>query len=124
MITSIGQVMLYVEDIEKCAKFWKEQAQFERVEKQEQGNQIYYIVAPKLTSDVQFVLHDKKIVAQMNPELNLGTPSILMVSSDLQQTYDLFVEKGIHVNPIMDVGFMKVFNFSDCEGNYFAIRQE
>ncbi len=37
MITSIGQVMLYVNDVEAAAHFWKEKAGFERVEKQVQG---------------------------------------------------------------------------------------
>lgn len=38
MITSIGQVMLYVNDVEAAAHFWKEKAGFERVEKQVQGS--------------------------------------------------------------------------------------
>lgn len=37
MIQSIGQVMLYVNDIEASAQFWKEKMGFERVEKQVQG---------------------------------------------------------------------------------------
>ncbi len=39
MIQSIGQVMLYVNDIEASAQFWKEKMGFERVEKQVQGPQ-------------------------------------------------------------------------------------
>lgn len=47
MIQSIGQVMLYVNDIEASAQFWKEKMGFERVEKQVQGPQTSYIIAPK-----------------------------------------------------------------------------
>lgn len=123
MIQSIGQVMLYVENVEAAATFWKEQMGFERVEKQEQGPQVSYIVAPKLDSQVQFVLHDKAEVAKMNPEMNLGTPSILMTATDLESYHAELLEKGVEANPIMDLGFMKVFNFADNEGNYFAVRE-
>ena len=47
MIASIGQVMLYMEDIDAAARFWKDQVGFERVEKQTQGPQVSYIIAPK-----------------------------------------------------------------------------
>lgn len=123
MIESLGQVMVYVADIEAAAAFWKDQAGFERVERQEQGPQVSYIVAPKLESEVAFVLHDKAEVAKMNPDMNLGTPSILMATSRLEETYEHFLANGITANPIMDLGFMKVFNFCDNEGNYFAVRE-
>ncbi len=123
MISSLGQVMLYVNDIEASARFWKEKAGFERVEKQVQGPQVSYIVAPKADSEVQFVLHDKAEVAAMNPDMNLDTPSILMTSTDVEKTYQEFIAKGINANPVMDLGFMKVFNFSDEENNYFAVRE-
>lgn len=123
MLSSLGQVMLYVADVEASARFWKEKAGFERVEKQVQGAQVSYIIAPRMDSEVQFVLHDKAEVAAMNPEMNLGTPSILMTSTDVEKTYQEFVAKGINANPVMDLGFMKVFNFSDEEENYFAVRE-
>lgn len=123
MIQSIGQVMLYMEDIEAAARFWKEQMGFERVEKQVQGPQVSYIVAPSLDSDVQFVLHNKAEVAQMNPGMNLGTPSILMAATDLEAVQEKLVANGVQANPVVDMGFMKVFNFADLEGNYFAIRE-
>nr|WP_276931750.1 VOC family protein [Globicatella sulfidifaciens] len=123
MINSIGQVMLYVEDIEKAAEFWRDQVGFERIEKQVQGPQTFYIIAPKLDSEVQFVLHDKAEVVKMNPRMNLGIPSILFTTDDLQGTYQHFIANGIQANPPMDLGLFKVFNFADHEGNYFAIRE-
>ncbi|WP_307976850.1 VOC family protein [uncultured Streptococcus sp.] len=123
MITSIGQVMLYVNDVEAAAHFWKKKAGFERVEKQVQGAQVSYIIAPKADSQVAFVLHDKEEVAKMNPGMNLETPSILMESADIEATYQAFVTNGIKANPVMDLGFMKVFNFCDEEENYFAVRE-
>lgn len=60
MITSIGQVMLYVNDVEAAAHFWKEKAGFERVEKQVQGGcptQVSYIIA--LKADMSFTTRRK-----------------------------------------------------------------
>lgn len=116
--------MLYMYDVEAAAAFWKEKMGFERVEKQVQGPQVSYIVAPKLDSQVQFVLHDKAEVAKMNPDMNLGTPSILMMATDLESYQAELVAKGVEANPIMDLGFMRVFNFADHEGNYFAVREQ
>ncbi|MDQ8820476.1 VOC family protein [Streptococcus ruminantium] len=119
MISSLGQVMLYVNDMEASAQFWREKVGFERVERQKQGTQISY----KIDSEVQLVLHDKPAVTAMNPDMNLATPSILMSSINLEKTYQEFIAKGINVNPIIDLGCMKVFNFSDDEDNYFAVRE-
>lgn len=123
MIQSIGQVMLYVNDIEQSAVFWREKIGFERIEKQQQGEQVSYIIAPKLNSEVQFVLHDKAEVAQMNPGMNLETPSILFESHDVEATYQQLLAEGVTANPVIDMGFLKVFNFCDNEGNYFAVRE-
>ncbi|CYX64312.1 lactoylglutathione lyase and related lyases [Streptococcus suis] len=59
----------------------------------------------------------------MEPELNLGTPSILMTSVDVAKTYEELVERGVTTNPVMDLGFMKVISFADNDGNYYAIRE-
>lgn len=124
MVKSLGQVMLYVNDVDENAKFWKKQARFERVEKvQSPDGSVVYVVAPLMDSEVQFVLQDKQKVAQMSPELHLGTPSILMQTDDLESVYQRFVANGVNANPIMEFAGMKVFNFSDNEQNYFAIQE-
>ncbi|MHB9782803.1 VOC family protein [Streptococcus sp. 10F2] len=123
MIESLGQVMVYVKDIDAAAKFWKEQVGFELVERQENMGMVSYLVAPKKDSQVKIVLQDKVKVAELSPELDLGTPSFLMESSNLEETYQYMLDMGVLVMPIVDLGFMRVFNFSDLEENYFAIRE-
>ncbi|WP_018143797.1 VOC family protein [Alloscardovia criceti] len=126
MITSIGQVMLYVNDLEASAKFWTEQAGFEKAipfpSADGDGSTIYEL-KPKADSDVSFVLQDKKKIEKMHPELNLGTPSIMLQTDDLEQTYQFFIEHGVKANPIMEATGMRFFNFPDNEGNYFAIKE-
>ncbi|MBF0805767.1 MULTISPECIES: VOC family protein [unclassified Streptococcus] len=123
MIESLGQVMVYVKDIDAAAKFWKEQVGFELVERQENMGMVSYLVAPKKDSQVKIVLQDKAKVAELSPELDLGTPSFLMESTNLEETYQYMLDMGVLVMPIVDLGFMRVFNFSDLEENYFAIRE-
>lgn len=123
MIDSLGQVVVYVNDIEQAAKFWKDQVGFELVERQENLGLVSYLVAPKKDSQVQIVLQEKAQVAELSPELDLGTPSFLMESADLDATYQFMLDRGVLVMPIVDLGLMRVFNFSDLEENYFAIRE-
>lgn len=123
MIHSIGQVMVYVDDLEAAVQFWKEQVGFEQVERQEKGGQISYRIAPKKDSEVALVLHDRLLVRSQQPEMNLGTPSLLLETRDLAATHAAFVEKGIVTQPIVELGDMKVFAFCDREGQYFAVRE-
>lgn len=124
MIQSLGQIMLYVRDLDASAKFWKEQAGFEKVERVQAPDGDYiYVLAPRANSEVELVLQDKNKIEKLQPELNLGTPSILMQTDDLEKVYQHFIEHGIKANPIMEFGGMKFFNFPDNENNYFAIKE-
>lgn len=124
MVKSLGQVMLYVRDLDANAKFWKEQAGFERVEQLPSPDGDYvYVVAPLADSEVQLVLQDKTKIEKLHPELHLGTPSIMMQTDDLERVHQHFVDHGIKANPIMTFGDLKFFNFPDNEDNYFAIQE-
>lgn len=76
-----------------------------------------------MDSEVSFVLHDKAIIAQMSPELDLAIPSILFETTDIDSTYQELTANEVMTNPIVDMGSMRVFNFSDNDNNYFAIRE-
>lgn len=124
MVKSLGQVMLYVRNQDENAKFWKEKAGFEKVEKLEMPDGSYvYMVAPLLNSEVEMVLQDKNKMEKLAPELNLGTPSIMMVTDDLEKVHKHFIDNGINANPLMEYSGTRFFNFSDNEENYFAIRE-
>ncbi|MBV7504349.1 glyoxalase [Bacillus sp. sid0103] len=58
---------------------------------------------------------------QFSPEVNLGTPSLLFFTKDLDQMYKDFSDKNITVGEMVNVPEGRVFNFADDEGNYFAI---
>ncbi len=127
MIKSIGQVMLYVNDTENAKKFWIDKVGFKLIEElvnEFEGVKYFsYVIAPEEKSDVQFVLHSKEFVSKVSPEVDLGNPSILMSSSDIENTYNMFIKNGVKANPIMNVFEGKVFNFCDEEENYYAVRE-
>ena len=124
MIDLFGRVMLYVKDPEAEAAFWVEKAGFVQLDRQPLPNgSVFYELAPAAGDGTRLVLFDREMVARAEPELNLGAPSILFSSYDLRRTYREFSERGIAVGQLVDMGDMRSFNFSDPEGNWFAVRE-
>ncbi|ECZ7678392.1 VOC family protein [Listeria monocytogenes] len=122
MIEKIGQVMLYVENQAAVRDFWIEKLDFVVVSEEVVNGEIQWIeIAPTKGVETTFVLQNKKKVAEMNPEMNLGTPSILLFGNNLAELYEEYKNKGITVGDLVDLPMGRVFNFSDNEGNYFAI---
>ncbi|EAC9078837.1 glyoxalase [Listeria monocytogenes] len=122
MIEKIGQVMLYVENQAAVRDFWVEKLDFVVVSEEVVNGEIQWIeIAPTKGVETTFVLQNKKKVAEMNPEMNLGTPSILLFGNNVADLYDEYKNKGITVGDLVDLPMGRVFNFSDNEGNYFAI---
>ncbi|EIM8286943.1 VOC family protein [Listeria monocytogenes] len=122
MIEKIGQVMLYVENQAAVRDFWVEKLDFVVVSEEVANGEIQWIeIAPTKGVETTFVLQNKKKVAEMNPEMNLGTPSILLFGNNVAELYEEYKNKGITVGDLVDLPMGRVFNFSDNEGNYFAI---
>ncbi|MDT0017735.1 VOC family protein [Listeria swaminathanii] len=122
MINKIGQVMLYVEDQAAVRDFWVEKLDFVVVSEEIVNGEIQWIeIAPTKGVETTFVLQNKKKVAEMNPDMNLGTPSILLFGTNLTELYEEYKNKGITVGELVDLPMGRVFNFADNEGNYFAI---
>ncbi|TYU18488.1 VOC family protein [Listeria monocytogenes] len=122
MIEKIGQVMLYVENQAAVRAFWVEKLDFVVVSEEVVNGEIQWIeIAPTKGVETTFVLQNKKKVAEMNPEMNLGTPSILLFGNNVAELYEEYKNKGITVGDLVDLPMGRVFNFSDNEGNYFAI---
>ncbi|WP_268626336.1 VOC family protein [Paenibacillus alvei] len=124
MINQIGQVMLYVNDQDQAVQFWTEKAGFIVVSEDNNGHGMKWIeIAPAQDAQTSFVLHNKQLIAEMQPELNLGTPSIMLFSDDLDALYEDFKNKGITVGDVVTMPGARVFNFADDENNYFAVME-
>jgi len=121
MIRQIGQVMLYVNDQETAVKFWTEKVGFVVVADQEEEGVRWIEISPTKEAQTTIVLHNKEIIAKMQPELNLGTPSIMFYADDIVDLYQDFQAKGVKVGDLVMMPTGRVFNFADHENNYFAL---
>jgi lactoylglutathione lyase len=125
MIQKVGQIMLYVNNQEESVKFWTEKVGFSVLSDQDNGQGMRWIeIAPTKDAETSLVLHNKELIAKMQPELNLGTPSIMFFSENIDQLYNDFKDKNMTVGEMVNMpGGSRVFNFADQENNYFAVME-
>ena len=125
MITKIGQIMLYVNNQDEAVQFWTEKVGFSVISEEDNGQGMRWIeIAPTKEAETSFVLHNKGLIAEMQPELHLGTPSLMLFTDKLDELYKDLSDKNITVGEIMTMPSGRVFNFADNEGNYFAIMEK
>lgn len=125
MINKLGQVILYIEDLNRSKVFWTEKLGFHVVDEELDTNEIPRIEISPEKNGTSIVLIDKNFVAEMDPEMNLDTPSLMFFSDDLDQLYADFSDKGITLGELVErAPGERVFNFSDDEDNYFAVMEK
>ncbi|MFC4411230.1 VOC family protein [Chungangia koreensis] len=124
MITQVGQIMVYVQDQEQAVRFWKEKMGFNVVSEEDNGQGMRWIeIAPRENAETTIVLHNKEIVAKMEPEMNLGTPSLMFFTDNAEELYSELMNKKVTVGEMVNMPSGKVFNFADDEENYFAVME-
>lgn len=123
MINKLGEVMVYVNNQDAAVEFWTEKVGFEVISEVKNGPMRYIEVAPNKDAQTTIILHDKEFIAKMSPELNLGTPSLMFTTDDLDGLYANLTNKNVKVGEIVEMGTMRIFNFADGEENYFAVMQ-
>jgi lactoylglutathione lyase len=124
MISKVGQIMLYVNNQDEAVKFWKEVLGFSVISEENNGHMRWIEVAAKKDAETSIILHDKEVVAKMSPGLNLGTPSLMFFTVNLDELYMKLSSKNITVGEIVNMPSGRVFNFADYEGNYFAVMEK
>ncbi|MCJ8014811.1 VOC family protein [Paenibacillus sp. KQZ6P-2] len=121
MISKVGQIMLYVNNQDEAVGFWTEKVGFHVIAEENNGEGFRWIeIAPK-GADTSIVLHNKEFVAKMSPGLNLGTPSLMFFTENLDQLHGDLSNKNVKVGEIVNLPSGRVFNFADHEENYFAV---
>ncbi|MCK1201684.1 VOC family protein [Streptococcus uberis] len=120
---SKSTTMLYVNDTEAAMTFWTEKMSFVITDQADSEGFKSFEVAPSLDSATKFGIHNKDMVAQANPGMNVGFPSLLFEADDIEAEYKTLTENGVATNPIMEYQGMVHFTFQDNEGNYIAVRQ-
>lgn len=124
MIDQFGKVMLYVADPRRVADFWVNQLGFTEVTAQDLNGAVLSVeVAHAPGSGAALVIFDRAVAAQMSPELDLGTPSILFGSRDVTSMRAQLEQAGVAVGDLVEHGGRLTFNFSDPENHWFAVEQ-
>lgn len=124
MITKVGQIMVYVNDQDQAVKFWTDKMGFQVISQQENEQGMKWIeLAPAANAETTIILHNKQLIAKMQPELNVGTPSLMFFTENVGELYRDLTAKGVTVGEIVSMPSGKVFNFSDSEDNYFAVME-
>lgn len=124
MISRVGQVMLYVSNQDEAREFWTEKVGFHVIAEEDSGQGMRWIeIAPAKGAETSIVLQNKEFVAEMEPELNLGTPSLMFFSENFDQLHSELSNKNVTVGEIVNIPGGRVFNFADNEDNYFAVME-
>lgn len=125
MISKVGQIMLYVNNQDEAVRFWTEKLGFSVISEEDNGQGMRWIeIAPANNAETSIILHNKEFIAKMEPELNLGTPSIMFFTENLEQLYSNLLSNNVTVGEIVNMPSGKVFNFADTEENYFAVMEK
>lgn len=123
MIDQLGQVMVYVNDQEQAKHFWVEKMGFTVLSDVSNGLRIITL-APSDEGQTAIVLHNKKMIQEMQSELNLGTPSLMFFAKNIDALYEKLKAQDVTLGELVDTPYGKVFNFADNEDNYFAVTEK
>ncbi|TKD72282.1 VOC family protein [Pseudalkalibacillus hwajinpoensis] len=125
MINKVGQIMLYVDNQDEAVDFWTKNVGFSVISEETNGQGMRWIeISPTKDSETSIIIHNKEVVAKMSPGLNLGTPSLMFFTENLDKLYEDLSNKNIKVGEIVNMPTGKVFNFADNEDNYFAVMEK
>ncbi|WP_341479223.1 VOC family protein [Clostridium gasigenes] len=125
LINNIGKITLYVNDQDEAKKFWVEKLNFVVKFEQQMGPAMKWLeVGPSENEFTTFVLYDKNMMAAQNPKINLGHPSIILSTNDIDKTYDELKENNVEVGELMKMPYGSMFKFNDQDGNEYLIRQD
>lgn len=116
-----ANIMLYVEDVEANADFWKQYLDFEEIGRYDFGDSISIVLAVNPACNLQ--LFDIDFIRKNSPEVASNKPSLLFDISDFDGLYTRFKENNEIVGDIIEMGGARTFNFPDRDGNYYAVRE-
>jgi lactoylglutathione lyase len=118
----VGYVVLYVNDVEACRRFWIDRIGMVEKRSSDAGG---YTLAQVGFADQPFAFELVPLeLMKDNPDgLDLGTPSIAFRVDDLQATHDTLAGRGVPVSDVGEHSGTPSFAFADPEGKWFAVTQ-
>ena len=122
MINKIFKITIYVDNQEEAKKFWVDKMGFEvKREENMMGEHKWLEVSPKDDDSTTFVLYDKNLMKSQNSSINVGHPSVMLYTKDIEKSYSDMKSIGIVVGEIMNYPYGKMYNFFDNDGNTYLL---
>ncbi|MDU5511063.1 VOC family protein [Enterococcus gilvus] len=116
------EIMLYVNDVAGAVAFWQQGFDGTLVSQQPVTKESLQATV-QLLEGVQLVLFDRKFIEEVSPEVVDNFPSLVVRVSDLAAYHERLKTVSPNVNPIMEQGDRRLFNFADLENNYFVLSE-
>ena len=125
MINKIGKITIYVNNQDDAKKFWTEKLGFVVKFEQAMGPNMKWVeVGPSEDEFTTFVLYDKAMMVAQNSSTNVGHPSIILSTCDIEAAYNKVKDNGVEVGELMSMPYGKMFSFKDQDGNNFLVRED
>ncbi len=116
----VGYVVLYVNDGERCRKFWVEQVGM--VERSRTPAGPFTVTRVGFADQpFSFELVPREMMKDNPDGLDLATPSICFHVGDLDATRAALVARGVKATEVGDHHGRRSFAFADPEGRWFAV---
>ncbi|MGC6769238.1 VOC family protein [Enterococcus sp. LJL128] len=121
MFSDQVKIMLYVNNVEESSRFWQSIG-FVELERDAVDGTLVVEIAPKNSSSAKIVLYELAFIQKHSPEVAGNTPSLMFFSEGIEELYKDMKDKHVTVGELVQLpGGELVFNFSDNDGNYFAV---
>lgn len=125
MINKIGKITLYVNNQEEAKKFWTEKVGFIVKHEFPMGPSAKWLeVGPSENEFTTFVLYEKDMMEKQNPKANLGHPSIILSTDNIEKAHEELKERGVKVTEVMKLPYGSMFTFHDQDDNPYMLRED
>lgn len=125
MINKIGKITIYVNDQEKAKEFWTKKLNFVVKFEQAMGPNMKWIeVGPSEEEFTTFVLYNKELMKVQNPQANVEHPSVILSTSNIEETYNKIKNNEVKVGELMKMPYGSMFSFFDEDGNQYLVRED
>ncbi|WEV61119.1 hypothetical protein OZX68_02505 [Streptococcaceae bacterium ESL0729] len=119
-----AEIMLYVEDVAENAKFWRAIG-FSVEEVIDFTGASSVSIRPTEDSSAIFNLYDINQVRMYSPEVAENKPAILFHAPNLDELNEKILAAGGKTSDVMTFeNGVRVTNFADNEGTFFAVIEE
>ncbi|KGJ49449.1 MULTISPECIES: VOC family protein [Paraclostridium] len=125
MINKIGKITIYVNNQEEAKEFWTKKINFIVKLEQPMGPNMKWLeVGPNKEEFTSFVIYEKQLMLNQNPEANVSHPNIILSTEDIETTYAELKANGVELGELMIMPYGKMFNFRDQDGNNYLVRED